>query len=30
MRNTMNLQLFADAVRGKKIVYLYRLKKRCG
>ena len=27
MRNTMNLQLFADAVRGKKIVYLYRLKK---
>lgn len=28
MRNTMNLQLFADAVRGKKIVYLYRLKRR--
>ena len=27
MRKTIDLQLFADAVRGKKIVYLYRLKK---
>ena len=27
MRNTMNLQLFADAVRGNKIVYLYRIEK---
>ena len=27
MRKTIDLQLFADAIRGKKIVYLYRLKK---
>lgn len=27
MGKTIDLQLFADAVRGKKIVYLYRLKK---
>ena len=27
MRKTIDLQLFADAVRGKKIFYLYRLKK---
>ena len=26
MRKTIDLQLFADAIRGKKIVYLYRLK----
>lgn len=27
MRNTINLQLFADAVHGNKIVYLYRIEK---
>lgn len=27
MGKTIDLQLFTDAVRGKKIVYLYRLKK---
>ena len=23
----MNLQLFAEAIQGKKLVYLYRIKK---
>ena len=27
MKNRMNLQLFAEAVSGKKLVYLYRIKE---